>query len=83
MHNPKAVKYYQQGTILQQKGKLPKSERAYRRAIKTHPDFVEALNNLGNVLRALGRIREAVTCYRRSLESIRSLQISITTSVAS
>jgi len=66
MQNQKAVKYYEQGTILQQKGKLPEAERAYRKAIKTHPKFVEALNNLGNVLLDRGRIKEAGVCFGKA-----------------
>ena len=40
----------------------------WRRAIAIQPAFPVALNNLGNVLRELGRLEEAEACYRRALE---------------
>ena len=49
MYNKKAIRCFDEGRVLHQKGKLANAERAYKRAIKIDPDFVEAYNNLGNV----------------------------------
>ncbi len=40
----------------------------YRRALELKPDHIEALNNLGNALKAGGKLGEAIACYRRALE---------------
>jgi Flp pilus assembly protein TadD len=39
----------------------------FRLALKLRPDFVEAHNNLGNALGALGRFDEAISSYDRAL----------------
>jgi tetratricopeptide (TPR) repeat protein len=52
MYNHKAVKCYQEGRLSQQKGKLSDAERAYKKALKINQDFIEAHNDLGNVLLA-------------------------------
>jgi len=59
MYNTKAIKQYEEGRALQQNGKLNAAERAYRKAIKINPDFVEPFNNLGNVLVDRERLNEA------------------------
>ncbi len=40
----------------------------YHRAVELKPDFAEAHNNLGNVLKDQGKLAEAEACYRRALE---------------
>jgi Flp pilus assembly protein TadD len=50
-----AIKHYEQGRMLHQKGKLSSAERAYKKAIKINQNFAEAHNNLGNVLLDRGR----------------------------
>ncbi len=52
---------------LQRQGKLARAEAAYRRVLAQEPDHVEALNNLGNVLRTLKRPEEAAACLRQAL----------------
>lgn len=37
-------------------------------AVTRQPDFVDAHNNLGNVLKAIGDLLRAETCYRRAIE---------------
>ena len=59
MYNEKAIKRYEEGRILHQKGRLSDAERAYKKALKINPNFVEALNNLGNVLVDKGRLTQA------------------------
>jgi tetratricopeptide (TPR) repeat protein len=52
---------------LQRQGDLAGAEAGYRQVLTKEPDHVEALNNLGNVLRGLKRPDEAVDCLRRAL----------------
>ncbi|MCH7882739.1 MAG: tetratricopeptide repeat protein, partial [Proteobacteria bacterium] len=68
MYNLKAVKYYEEGRVLQQQGKLSGAERAYKKATKFNRDFVEAHNNLGNVLLDRGRPKEASGSFRKALK---------------
>jgi len=67
MYNKKAVKSYEEGRVSQQKGKLSDAERAYKKAIKINRDFIEAHNDLGNVLLARGRYKEAFNSFRKAL----------------
>ncbi len=68
MYNNKAVRWYEEGRVLHQKGKLSDAERAYKKAIKINQDFVEAHNNLGNVLLDRGRLKEASDAYGKALK---------------
>jgi tetratricopeptide (TPR) repeat protein len=69
MHVPRtAIKHYEQGIILHEKGKLANAERAYKKAIKINPNFVEALSNLGNVLLDQGRLKEASNAFLKALK---------------
>lgn len=68
MYDPKAIRSYEQGRQLQQQNKLTAAERAYRKAIKADRNFVEAYNNLGNVLVDSGRLHEAGSAYRNALK---------------
>ena len=55
-------------------GKLEEAELSYRKAIELNPNFVDALSNLGNILRRLGKIQEARLCSEKIM-SIRSWSI--------
>ena len=55
--------------------KLQEAELSYRRAIKFKPDHVEAHLNLGNILRNLGKLKEAKNCVEKVM-SLRSWSIS-------
>jgi hypothetical protein len=46
---------------------LDEAAACWRRALELNPDYVDALNNLGNVLRERGQLDQAVVCYRRAL----------------
>lgn len=49
--------------------KPEKAVETYQRALLHQPHFPEALNNLGNALRELGRLEEALQCYRRCIQT--------------
>src|SRR5207237_857865 len=44
------------------------AETLYRRALELKPDLTDALNNLGNALKDLGRLDEARDVFRQALE---------------
>lgn len=67
MYNKKAVDFYNQGRELQQQGKLIEAEKVYRKAVNKQPNFVEAHNNLGNVLVDLEHLEEAIRAYRKAV----------------
>ena len=52
---------------MHQAGQLQEAETVYRQILDIKPDFAEALNNLGNVLRELGRPDDAVATYLKVL----------------
>ena len=52
---------------LREEERFAEAEQLYREAIAIVPDLLEALNNLGLVLRSQGRIREAIDCYTEAL----------------
>lgn len=64
----KAVEFYNQAVSFHQNNHLPESESAYRMALKLNPEFAEAHNNLGNVLKDQGRQKEALSEYRKALK---------------
>jgi tetratricopeptide (TPR) repeat protein len=68
MYNKKAIKCYEEGRALQQTGRLAGAERAYKKAIKINQGFIEAHNDLGNVLLDLGRAKEAAHAFRKALK---------------
>jgi predicted O-linked N-acetylglucosamine transferase (SPINDLY family) len=49
--------------------RISQAVACYRRALELKPDYAEAHNNLGNVLKDQGKPDDAVACYRRALES--------------
>jgi tetratricopeptide (TPR) repeat protein len=58
---------FQLAVQYEQAGVLDQAERLYRKALTFHPGWLAALNNLGNVLQAVGRLAEAESCYRQAL----------------
>lgn len=70
MYSEKAIKCYEAGRLLHQQKKLSAAERAYRKAIKADPNFVEAYNNLGNVLVDREQLKQAFGAYQNALKII-------------
>ena len=70
MYNEKAIKRYLEGRIFHQKGNFSAAERAYKKAIKINPDFVEATNNLSNAYLDSGRFDKAFHEYQKALKLI-------------
>jgi len=68
MYKEKAIRHYEEGRAFQQTGKLLDAERSYQKATKISPKFVEAHNNLGNVLIDMKRLKEASVAYRKALK---------------
>ncbi len=67
-HNAtKPLYWYNQGLVHQACHQLPEAERAYRQALSLQSDYVEALGNLGNVLREQGDLGAARAAYERVL----------------
>ena len=53
---------------MKDQGKLDEAVACYRRALELKPDYAEAYNNLGIVLKEQGKLDEAIACFRRALE---------------
>jgi tetratricopeptide (TPR) repeat protein len=68
MYDKKAIKSYEQGRVFEQDGRLASAERAYKKALKINRDFIEAHNNLGNILLDRGRPKEAADSFRRAVK---------------
>ena len=62
-----AVKERRQAAALMQQGNLAAAEPGFRRAIGLKEDYASAHNDLGALLRRLGRDDEAVASYKRAL----------------
>ena len=55
------------GVALLARGNLSGAEAAFRRDLQTDPEDVEALNDLGVILRRKGEPHEAVELFRRAV----------------
>jgi 2-polyprenyl-3-methyl-5-hydroxy-6-metoxy-1,4-benzoquinol methylase len=62
-----AARLFVEAANLQRQNKLEGSARVYKRLLHLKPDHAQANNNLGAVLHAQGRLREASTYFARSL----------------
>ena len=63
----KPLYFYNQGLVHHKLNRLRDAEHAYRQALSLKGDYVEALGNLGNVLREKGELDEACATYRKVL----------------
>ena len=57
------------GIAYQQTQQLDNARKAYERAIKLKPDYMEALNNLGTIYYARKNYRRAINWYNRALKT--------------
>lgn len=62
-----AIEYMNQGSQFLAAGELDRAEQCYRQAIAAHPDFAEAHNNLGLVLKQKGIFDQAAACYQKAI----------------
>src|SRR5271169_3847245 len=62
-----AAQLFAEAESLQRQNKLEESARAYKRLLLLAPDHAQANNNLGAVLHAQGKLREASTYFAHSL----------------
>jgi tetratricopeptide (TPR) repeat protein len=66
--NEDARKAYNDALGNEDLGKFDEAEQLYRRAIEIDPNYCDAMDNLGKLLRQQGRIDEAIDWYKQSLE---------------
>jgi len=67
------VEWFEHGQDCEEEERYLYAEDAYRRAIALKPHFPEVYFNLGNVVRALGRLEAAQELYRRAVAQDPSL----------
>lgn len=62
-----AARLFSVASDQQQLAEFDDAARTYARVVALNPNFPEAYNNLGVVLRQLGRREAALACYRRTI----------------
>lgn len=67
-NNEEARKLYNDAGNLQQNSKFTEAEKLYARAIELDPNYCDAMDNLGQLLRQQNKIDEAIIWYKKSLE---------------
>lgn len=65
---PSASQLYEAGLHFAGRGRIGEASLAYEQAIAAKPDFSEALNNLGLLLRQAGKDKEALAKFQAALE---------------
>ena len=63
-----AVSHYQQAAACKKQGKLDEAIAAYQQAIALRPDYIEAYNNLANLLQERGRLSAAIDYLRNAID---------------
>lgn len=66
--NETARKSFDEAGELKERGSLAEAEDLYRKAIELDPEFCDAMDNLGQLLRQQNKINEAIGWYQKSLE---------------
>lgn len=66
--NEQARDRYNDAIALQEQGNLEEAEKMYREAIELDPQYCDAMDNLGQLLRRKGNIDEAISWYKKSIE---------------
>ncbi len=62
-----ARRIHSEGVVALEEQRLEDAVLAFRQAVEMDPAFVNAWNDLGVVMEALGNPMEAVRCYRQAL----------------
>ena len=65
--NEAARQQYNNALDLQEEGRLSEAKEAYRKAVEQDPGYCDAMDNLGQMLRAEGDVKQAIYWYERSL----------------
>jgi tetratricopeptide (TPR) repeat protein len=60
--------HYNVGKVLTDAGLDEKGEAAYKEAIRLYPEYDQALNNLGNLVKESNRLTEAEMYLERALK---------------
>ena len=48
-------------------GRLDDAIEAYKNAVAVKPDYADAYNNMGNVLKRQGKLKDAIEAYKKAL----------------
>ena len=56
------------GTCSSSKGRHEEAIGAYKKAIAINPNYADAYNNMGNVLKEQGKLEEAIEAYKTLLK---------------
>jgi tetratricopeptide (TPR) repeat protein len=59
---------FAQGKQQAQQGNLEAAVSHFQAVLSQQPDYIPALNQLGNAFQALGRFEEAIACYQKILD---------------
>ncbi|MFW5838048.1 MAG: tetratricopeptide repeat protein, partial [Desulfovibrionaceae bacterium] len=54
--------------LLHRQGRIDEAKQHYEKALAQRPDYLDAMNNLGNILREQGLAEQAVSLYEKILE---------------
>ena len=65
--NEAARQQYNNALELQQEGRLSEAREAYRKAVEQDSRYCDAMDNLGEMLRTEGDVKQAIYWYERSL----------------
>jgi tetratricopeptide (TPR) repeat protein len=65
---PAAVEQFKLGLAYRQSGNITAAEEAYRKALKSDPDFAEAMVNLANICRSSDRSEEGEHLLKEAIE---------------
>jgi tetratricopeptide (TPR) repeat protein len=68
INNKKAIKNNDKGCEFIEQGRLSSAEKCFKKAVKLNPNYVEAYNNLGNILQLQGKNDQAVVCLKKAIE---------------
>jgi tetratricopeptide (TPR) repeat protein len=68
--NEAAANFYNQAGSKKDNGDFVKAEELYLKAIELDPEFCDAMDNLGQLLREQNKVDEAISWYQKSLQIV-------------